>query len=88
MDSQNTIKPAFASSVNPSEISLFIKGLSFLVISIVGHYAVKYGYDVTTATTQAQAIVDVLVSATPEITAVISTGFAVWGLVRKVFVAK
>lgn len=82
------IKSIFASSVDPSKISLTIESLSKVAIYGVTYYAVSKGFSVETATTQVQAITDLVLQLVPTVFALYHGVQAIYGLVRKVFVAK
>lgn len=84
----NTIKPAFQSSIDPTQLSLSVSSGTKTIIGIIGVLVAYKGLDVTSITSQLQAIVDMVVTAIP-------AGFAVWhamltvyGLIRKFTVVK
>ncbi len=84
----NEIKPTFASSVDPSQISLTVSSIFKAAIFFVGYFAAAKGFDVTTATTQVEAIRDIVLTSIPAGFALFHAITAVWGLVRKVLVVK
>jgi len=82
----NNIKPAFASSIDPTKLSLTIESGSKVIIGIIGSLIALKGVDATPITNQVQVIVDSVVTG-------IAVGFTAWhsmqtvyGLVRKLFV--
>ena len=80
---EKTIKPFLRSSVDPNKISLTIESGAKFVIFFVGYFALAKGLDPATATTQIQAITDVVLSLVPACFAVYHGLQTVWGLVRK-----
>lgn len=82
------IKKFFQSSHNPQEVSLTVQSVFKVVIFVVGYYAVKQGFDPMIATTQVEAIRDLVISTIPAGFAVYHAIIALYGLVRKVFVVK
>lgn len=82
------IKSLFASSVDPSKISLTIQGATKTLIFIIGYFAIAKGFDPAEATTNVQLISDIVISLIPAVLAVYHGGEAIYGIVRKFFIAK
>lgn len=82
------IKTLFASSLDPSKISLTVESISKVVIYMVAYYATTKGFNVATATTQVQAITDIVLQLVPMVFALYHGVQTIYGIVRKVFVAK
>ena len=77
----------FQSSVDPTQVSLTISSIFKVVIFFAGYVAVSKGFDVTTATTQVEAIRDLVLSLVPACFALYHGLQAIYGIVRKFFVA-
>ena len=82
------IKSNFASSIDPTKVSLTVESLSKAVIFLVGYFAAAKGFDPATATTQAQALTDVTLSIVPACFALYHGLQAIYGITRKMFVDK
>lgn len=82
------IKSTFASSHNPEEVSLTVSSIFKVVIFLVATYATQKGLDATQATTNVEAIRDIVLSLVPASFALYHGCQAIYGLVRKMFVAK
>ncbi|MDE2105230.1 MAG: hypothetical protein KGL39_48845 [Patescibacteria group bacterium] len=82
-----TFKGIFASSVDPTQLSLTIEGSSKVIIGIVAWFIASKGLDPSTATTQIQAIIDVVAQSVPIAFAAWSACIAIWGAIRKIYVA-
>lgn len=74
---------AFSSSVNPQELSLTVTSVAQALIGLVGVFAVSKGLDVSTATTQAQAILDLAMQGIAGAYTLYHTLQAVYGAARK-----
>jgi hypothetical protein len=79
-------KGLFASSIDPTQLSLTIESASKVLIGLIGWFAVSKGLDVATAQTQLQAIVDLIAQAIPVAFTLWNSLLTIWGLVRKLFV--
>ena len=84
----NQIKTIFASKLDPSNVSLAISGLTKTIIFVIGYFALSKGFDPSDATTQVQAVSDIVISLIPAVLAVYHGGEAIYGIVRKFFVEK
>ena len=84
----NTIKPAFQSSIDPTEISHTIQSGSKTVIGLIGFLVALKGVDAVPITTQLQMLVDTAVTVIPASFAMWHGMQTLWGLVRKMFVEK
>lgn len=84
----NTIKTKFASSVDPSQVSLTISSATKMVIFLVGYFAAVKGFDPATATTNVQAISDIALSLVPACFALYHGLMTIYGIIRKLFVVK
>lgn len=82
------IKSTFASSHNPEEVSLTVSSIFKVVIFLVAMFATQKGFDVSTATNNVEAIRDIVISLVPACFALYHGCQAVYGLVRKMFIAK
>jgi len=82
------IKSIFQSSHSPEEVSLTISSVFKVAIFLGGYLAMSKGFDPTFATTQLELIRDIVLSVVPAGFAVYHACVAVYGLVRKGFVAK
>lgn len=78
-------KGIFASSVDPSQLSLTVESFSKVIIGLVGWYAVSKGMDPMTAQSQVQAIIDLVAQAIPLAFTLWHSLQAIWGLVRKLY---
>lgn len=80
-------KGIFASSTDDSgqTLSLTVESFSKVVIGLVGWFAVSKGLDPATASTQAQAIIDVAAQAIPVGFTLWHSLQTLWGLVRKFY---
>lgn len=79
------LKSFFASSVDPTKLSLTIESFSKALIGLVGWYAVSKGMDAATATTQLQVIIDLVAQAVPLVFALWHSLMTIYGLVRKLW---
>lgn len=86
---QPKFRGIFASSTDPSgqTLSLTVESFSKVIIGLVGWFAVSKGLDPAGATTQAQAIIDLIAQAIPVGFTLYHTLLTVWGLLRKLFVS-
>jgi hypothetical protein len=84
----NEIKSWAGSSMDSNKISLTVQAITKCAIFIVGYFAVSKGFDPMDATTQVQAISDIVISLIPAVLAVYHGGEAIYGIVRKFFVVK
>ena len=80
------IKKAFASSVDPSQVSLTVQSIFKMVIFFTGYLAVSKGLDPATAQSQVEAIQDIVLSLVPACFALYHGLQAIYGIVRKAFV--
>jgi hypothetical protein len=82
------LKNFFQSSIDPAKVSLTVESIAKMAIFLIGYFAVSKGFDVTQATTQVQAIRDVVLSLIPASFALYHGCTAIYGLVRKMFISK
>lgn len=82
------IKSFFQSSHNPEEVSLTVTSIFKVAIFIVAYFAAAKGFDVTTATTQVEALRDTVLSIVPAAFALYHGCMAAYGILRKTFVDK
>lgn len=75
----------FASSSDASgqTLSLTIESFSKVLIGVIGYFAVAKGMDPAAATTQLQAIIDLVAQAIPLAFTLYHSLQTAWGLVRK-----
>ena len=82
----NTVKTAFASSVDPTQISLSVESGSKVIIGIIGTLIAMKGIDASPITSQLQALVDQIVTAFTLGYTMYHTAQTAYGLIRKVYV--
>lgn len=82
------IKSFFASSLDPSKISLTVESLAKMAVFLFGAYAMNKGFDPTTATSQIQAIRDAVLVIVPAGFALYHACVALYGIIRKFMVTK
>jgi hypothetical protein len=82
------IKSFFASSLDPSKVSLTIESLAKMAIFLLGTYAMNKGFDPMQATNQIQAMRDAALVIVPACFALYHACYALYGIVRKLMVAK
>src|ERR1700674_4383470 len=75
----------FASSVDPTQLSLTIESLSKVLIGLIGWFAVSKGFDAATAQNQLQIIIDLTAQAVPIAFTLWNACMTIFGLVRKLF---
>lgn len=85
---ETKIKPAFQSSIDPNKVSMTVESFSKMVIFLVGFFAIQKGFDPNVATTQIQAMTEVVISIVPACFAVYHGLQTVYGIARKMFVSK
>lgn len=66
-------------------LSLTVESFSKVIIGLVAWYAVSKGMNATAATTQVQAIIDLIAQAIPMAFTLWSSMLTIWGLARKLF---
>ena len=77
------IKSVFASSVDPTKISLTIESVAKFVIYAITAVALAKGLDPMQATTGVEQVRDILISIVPACFAVVHGCLAVYGVIRK-----
>lgn len=82
------LKTIFQSSLDPSKVSLTIQSLTKFVIFVIGYFAMSKGFNPEDATTNVQAISDIVISLVPAVFAVYHGCEALYGIARKFFVQK
>lgn len=72
-----------ASSVGNGSLSLTVSSGSQFVIGLLGTYAVLHGLDAQAVTSQAQIVIDAVVTAIAAGYTTVHAFLTVWGMVRK-----
>lgn len=86
---EKRFKGILASSTDPTGQTLSLSVSSFLkvLIGLVAMFAVSKGMDPNAATTQLQAIIDLVAQAVPLMFTLYHTMETIWGLIRKLLVS-
>lgn len=85
-DSQSSYKGFMASSADATgqTLSLTIESVAKILIGIIGWWGMSHvGFNVAAATTQIQAITDIIAQSAPMVFALWSACLMAWGLIRK-----
>jgi hypothetical protein len=72
------------SSVDPTKLSLTVKGILLCVVGIITPLLIGWGYDV--AQMDLNGLVDLIVNAVQAVAIAVSAVMTVWGAVRKIYV--
>ena len=87
MDTSTQNLGLVASSVDSSKVSLTVESGTKVILGLAAFYAASKGMNVDTATTQAQALIDVAASGVAAAVVVYHSIQTLYGMVRKVYVA-
>lgn len=74
-----------ASSQDPQTLSLTVSSATQVLLYLVAFFAVHKGLDPTAATTQVQAIIDLIINAAPLVMVLYHSVMTAWGLIRKFY---
>ena len=78
---------ALSSSADPAKLSLTVESITKVILGAVAIFAVSKGMDITTATTQAQAILDLVMQSVTIGFTLYHSILTVYGLMRKGLIA-
>lgn len=73
------------SSVDPTKLSLTIKGVLLGIVAIITPILIFYGYDV--AQLDLNGLVDMIINSVQAIVLAVSAVMTVWGAIRKIYIA-